>query len=80
MIKEFKALLKAGVVELRTSGEMKAVCDRIVARGNRHPNWLQAELPNRRLLVFLKFCQKQQINLDTAANCHFAIQRFKREY
>jgi hypothetical protein len=56
---EFDALLKAGVTELKTSGEMKTVCNRISATGKRHPNWLVKDLPNRNLLTFLRFCHSQ---------------------
>jgi hypothetical protein len=66
-------LSRAGAASLRTRGEMKAVCARIVSRTKQHPNWLPEKLPNEQLLPFLKFCTKHKHSLAKASDVLFSI-------
>lgn len=72
-------LRAAGATQLRNRSEMGEVCRRIVAHQYQHPNWAQDQLSNRKMLAFLKYCEKNNQSIQTAANASFAIMLFNKE-
>ena len=72
-------ILKCGVVELKNQRELNEVCRRIVANGKVHPNYYQ-DVPNKRLLNFLKFCHKNGHDLSSGSDSIIVLAAFDKKF
>ena len=71
----YPALLRAGASELKTTRELRKVCDRAVARGKPHPNALKL-VSDKKLLAFLHYCSKHGKKADTEPEAVFEAWMF----
>jgi hypothetical protein len=74
-----EALLRAGVTTLRSENELRSVCLQVTARQWPHPNWDQEHLALRKMLRFLKFCERTKQIIKSVSDTDVAIALFNKE-
>ena len=74
-------LLKSGALELNNRFEMWEVCRKIRKRTalNQNPNYMEKLLPDRKILSFLKFCQKNHLDISSSIRTAVIIAQFNEQ-
>jgi hypothetical protein len=66
-------LYVSGALNLKNRFEVKSVCLRIVNACKTHPNFLYPNLPNARILGFIKFCHEKGLSIKRGSDASFSL-------